>query len=537
MIFSSFSIMAFIVVPVIIVLFFALFLSKQYKRCPSNQILVVFGKVTGAKAANCIHGGGAFIVPLLQDYTFLSLEPLAIEIDLRSALSKKNIRVNVPSTFTVGISTQTAVMNNAAERLLGLTNTDISTQAQDIILGQMRLVIATLSIEEINQDREKFLDLVNKNVNLELNKIGLDVINVNIRDITDESGYIEAIGKKAAAEAINTAKIEVAQQVKDGAIGEATAVNEQEVSVAKQQAQAVMGQKQADRDQRITVSKYEAEGVTGEASAEREKQVAMAQEKAKTVQGQKLADKEKRLVLASLEAESVMGENESRANIAEYDASLKARQADAKRKGEVALANSARDVLLAEKEQEVALLEKTELAQKEVDKKKIEIEAEATAEKTRRIARGDADAVLAKYEAEAKGLKAVLDAKALGYKNLLDTVGKDKGLAPTLLLVEKMPELIEMQVKAIQELKIDKVTVWDGGGKDSNSTSNFLKGLINSLPPIHDLAKQTGVELPEFLGQIKPEYLNSYFKKTGDGSSGDSSGTQGSDSNEKPVTQ
>lgn len=526
MVFESFSIVSFIVVPLIIVLFSVVFLSKQYKRCPSNRILVIFGKVTGGKSARCIHGGGAFIIPLLQDFTFLSLEPITIEIDLRSALSKKNIRVNVPSTFTVGISTKDNIMTNAAERLLGLSISEVSAQAQDIILGQMRLVIATLAIEEINQDREKFLDLVNTNVNVELNKIGLDVINVNIRDITDESGYIEAIGKKAAAEAINIAKVEVAVQVKDGAIGEANAYKDQQVQVATQVAESEMGQKEAEKNKRIQISSYEAEGIAGEASAKRAQQVAIAQEAARTEQGRKEAQKEQRVFIANQEAESVKGENVSRASIADYDAGLKEKQAEAKRRGEVALANAQRDVLEAQKMEELARLEKEELAQKEVDKKKIEIEAEAMAEQTRRVAKGDADAILYKYTAEAEGIRKVLDAKAEGYRNLLSTVGDDKALAPTLLIVEQLPALVEQQVKAIQDLKIEKVTVWDSGGGSSEggkgATAGFLKGLIGSLPPIHDLAKQAGIELPEFLGEVNPDFAKARARAKASGTGGSS---------------
>lgn len=505
MIVESFGLIGFVVVPIFIVLFAAIFVSKQYKRCPSNKILVIYGRVSAGTSAKCIHGGGAFVVPLLQDYTFLTLEPITIEIDLRSALSKKNIRVNVPSTFTVGISTNPSITTNAAERLLGLGVTEISSQAQDIILGQMRLVIATLAIEEINQDREKFLDLVNTNVNVELNKIGLDVINVNIRDITDESGYIEAIGKKAAAEAINIARVEVAQQEKDGSIGEASAVREEKVMVAMQVAQSESGQKEAERNKRIAISKYEAEGVAGEAEARRMQAVAEAQESAKAEQGKKEALTKQRVFIADQEAESVKGENLSKASIADYDASLKEKQAEAKRRGEIALAQAQKDVLVAQKLERIAQLEKEELAQEEINKKKVEIQAEAQAEQTRRHARGEADAVLARYEAEAEGLRKVLDAKAQGYKNLLETVGKEKGLAPTLLIVEQLPKLIEQQVKAIQNLKIDKVTVWDGGSNSdgTSSTANFMKSLIGSLPPIHDLAKQAGIELPAFLGEIK----------------------------------
>ncbi len=505
---SNFGAMALVVVPVLLVLFFFTMLVRQYRRCPSNRILVVYGKVAGQRAAKCMHGGGVFILPLLQSYSYLNLDPKTIEIELTAALSKKNIRVNVPSTFTIGISTQPDIMNNAAERLLGLSDKEVAHQARDIILGQMRLVIATLSIEEINQDREKFLDLVNKNVSTEVNKIGLELINVNIRDITDESGYIEALGQKAASEAINQAKVEVAEADRSGSIGAATADREKDVEVAQQQAQSATGQKSAERDRRIKVAKYEAEGVSGEADAQREREIAIAQQNALSVQGAKQAESDRRVRVAALEADAVKGENESKAQIADYQATLTERQAEAKRRGEVSLANASRDVLLAEKEQELAQLEKSQIAQQQIDRKKIEIEAEAEAERIRRVAKGEADGVLAKYLAEAEGLRKVLDAKAAGYEHLLRACGERKDIAPALLIIEKLPELVAEQVKAIQNLKIDKVTVWDSGAKGADgtgSTGNFLRGLIGALPPLHELAEQAGIDLPEILGKVRSE--------------------------------
>ncbi len=481
------------------------FIARRYKRCPSNRILVKYGKTGGNRAASCIHGGGTFVWPLIQDWGYLSLEPITIEIDLTSALSKKNIRVNVPSTFTIGISTQPEIISNAAERLLGLGDREIAGQSRDIILGQMRLVIAMLSIEEINQDREKFLDLINKNVGFELNKIGLDVINVNIRDITDESGYIEALGQQAAAEAINKAKVDVALQNRNGSIGESSANREKQVQVAEQVAQSEIGQKAAERDQRISVAQLEAEGVTGEAKAQRDREVAIAEQAASTEKGRKQAEQDKRVAVAGYEAQAVEGENKSQASIADYNADLAQARAEAKRRGEVALAESARDVLKAEKEAEVARLQKIELAQQEVDKLKIQVDAEAEAERLRRIAKGEADAILARYNAEAEGTQAVLEAKATGYTRLLKSCSDRPDLAPTLLLLEKLPELVSTQVKAIQDLKIDKITVWDGGGNGATdgSTAGFLRGLIGSLPPMHELAKQAGISLPGVLGSIE----------------------------------
>ena len=436
------------------------FIANQYKRCPSNKIIVVYGKTGDEKTAKCVHGGGTFVVPLIQDYGVLSLEPMTTDIDLRGALSKGNIRVAVPSTFTFGISTDPKIMINAAERLLGLTKNDVITQASDIILGQLRLAIATLTIEEINQDREKFLEQINANVNTELNKIGLEIINVNIKDITDESGYIDAIGKKAAAEAINKAKVEVAQQEKLGAVGEASANKEKEVQVAEQLAQTQIGKTNAGKEQRIKT--------------------------------------------AELEAQAVEGENISKANIAEYNATLAVKQADAFREGEVAKANAQRDVLLAQKEQEEAKLKKEELARQEVEKLKVQVQADAEAEKARRIALGEADAIKAKYFAEAEGVKAVLEAKAKGYQDLVKISNNRPEIATSFLMIEKIEKIVEKQVDAIKNIKFDKITVWDGGTGSANgsTTANFMKDLIKALPAMHDLAGQAGIELPQILGKV-----------------------------------
>ena len=488
----------------LLLLFFVVFTIKQYKRCPSDRILVIFGRVGGQRASKCIHGGGAFIWPLIQDYSFLSLEPIVIDIPLEGALSLNNIRVNVPSTFTVGISTDEVLMNNAAQRLRVLAPQQIRELAQDIILGQLRLVIATLTIEEINKDREKFMKLINENVGQEVNKIGLELINVNIRDITDESGYILAIGKRAAAEAINRAKVEVAQQERDGAMGEAIAVREKTVKVAAESATAVEGQKKAEQTQRVAVAALEAEAVKGEAQAKRDREITMAQRMAETVAASKQAEQTQRIRVAEAEAAATTGENTAKAQIAETNAKLGEIQAESRRRSEVAGAKALEAILLAERDQELARLAKEQIAPQEIEKRRIEIAAEAEAEKRRREARGEADAIFAKFEAEAKGVQKVLEAKAEGYRKLIEACGSDAAVGPTLLLIEQLPKLVAEQVKAISALKIDKITVWDTGtnGNGRNTTSDFLAGMVNSLPRLHELAQQAGIELPSALGRV-----------------------------------
>ncbi len=512
---------------VILVVSTLLFLASRYKRCPSDKILVVFGKVGTGQSARCVHGGGTIVWPLIQDHVYMSLTPMTISIPLQKALSMQNIRINVPSTFTVGISTEPAIMTAAAERLLNLAQGTIEEMAKEIIFGQLRLTVASLTIEQINQDRERFLESIRKNVAPELNKIGLYLINVNITDITDESGYIDSIGKKAAAEAINQAKIDVSVQEKLGAIGEAEAFREKDVRVAENSAEAEKGKKKAEADERIFVQQQEAAATIGEAEANREQTIRVAENLAEAEKGKKKAEADQRIYVQGQEAQAVEGENLAKADMAAYNAELAVKEASALRLGEVAKREAEVDIQKAEALAETERLNAEEVVREEIDKRKVEIAAEAEAEKARREARGEADAILAKYQAEAEGIKQVLESKAQGYNELVRSCNGDARSAATLLMTEKIQDIVELQVEAIRNIKIDKVTVWDGvggDGKDGTSTSKFLSGLVKSLPPLHDVAGMAGIELPKYLGHIADETLLQAQEDTdpgGDEPSGD----------------
>jgi len=511
-----------------------LFLASRYKRCPSDRILVIYGKVGRDQSSHCIHGGGTFVWPLIQDFSYMSLTPMTISIPLQGALSLQNIRINVPSTFTVGISTEKATMNNAAERLLRLQPREIEDMAKEIIFGQLRLTVASLTIEQINQDRESFLESIRKNVEPELNKIGLYLINVNITDITDESDYIESIGKKAASEAINKAKVDVAEQVKLGDIGEAQANRERAIRVAQHTAESEKGQKTAEADRRVFVQQQEAVATIGEAEANRDRSIRVAENVAQAEKGQKQAEADRRIFVQQQEAEAVKGEKQAEANqrifvkqqeslavdgenkamaeIADYNAELAAKQAEAFEKGEVAKRRAEVEIQKAQYLAEQERLNAEEIVRQETDRRKVEIAAEAQAEKYRREAKGQADATLARYEAEAKGIRQVLDSKAAGYEALVKSCNGDARSASTLLMIEKIEDIVARQVEAIKNIKIDKVTVWDSGNneKGTSSTANFLSGLIRSIPPLHEVAGMAGVELPQYLGDAteksKPDH-------------------------------
>lgn len=446
------TILAVVVILVLVMIFLVVLV--RYKKCPSDKIMVIYGKISPNKdgsyrSAKCIHGGAALVLPFIQSYTFLDLTPLSIAVDLRSALSKQNIRIDVPSIFTIGISTDPSVMQNAAERLLGLQLKQISDLAKDIIFGQLRLVIATMDIEEINTDRDKFLEAISRNVEGELKKLGLRLINVNVTDISDESGYIVALGKEAAAKAINDAKISVAEENKKGAIGEANAQMQQRINVAEAESKAIEGENKAKAE--------------------------VAQSKAL------LRQKEAEAMKLAVAAENVQA---AKAKEESYAAEQQAEIARATREK----ATKEADIIVAS----------------EIEKRKIEIEADAEAENIRRRARGEADAIYAKMEAEARGVFETLSKQADGMDKLVKAAGTADE-AVRLIIADKLEDLVSRQVEAIKNLKIDKVTVWDGGqnADGKTATANFVSGMLKSLPPLDDIYSMAGLKLPQVISPEK----------------------------------
>ncbi len=442
---------------VLVVVAFLSWICSRYKKCPSDKIMVVYGSIGKNKdgtnrSSKCIHGGAEFILPVFQSYAYLDLTPISIQVDLKNALSRQNIRIDVPSRFTVGISTEPGVMQNAAERLLGLQLSEIQELSKDIIFGQLRLIIATMDIEEINTDRDKFLAAVSSNVETELKKIGLRLINVNVTDISDESGYIAALGKEAAAKAINDAKKSVAEQDRDGSIGEANAKMDQRIKVAEADSIAIQGENEA----KMKIAMSEAT----------------------------LKEKEAEALKIATAAEKIQAAKALEESYAAEQAAEEARR-----------------------NKEKATLEADIIVRAEAKKKEMELAAEAEAEQIRRKAKGEADAIFAKMEAEARGVEEILKKQAAGFSEVVKSASGDADAALKLLIADKLEELMRVQVDAIKNIKIDKVTVWDNGqnADGKNATAGFISGMMKSVPPLDEVFSMAGMSLPEILGKKKEE--------------------------------
>ncbi len=470
-----------IVILVAFVLGTVVWLFSRYKMCPSDKILIVYGNVGAGRSAKCIHGGATFIMPVVQSYAFLDLNPINIDVPLKGALSSQNIRVDVPSSFIVGISTQPEIMQNAASRLLGRTRQDIRDLASEIIMGQMRVVIASLTIEEINADREKLIKGITGGVDVELHKVGLYLINANITDIRDASGYIAALGQEAAARAINDAMIKVAEETRRGEIGKAEAEREQTVQVAMANAAAVEGKneaamKVADSNARLKVRQAEAA------------RLALVAEKEQAAQAEAagyIANREAEMKRAELERATQTANEIVKAEIQ-------------KRKQEIA-AEAVASVMVKEQ-------------QGKADALVIEKEAEGLA--ATKLAKGEADALLLKKKAEGEGLElvgrgnaaaiqAALEAKATGFREIVAAAG-DARAASGLLVTEQLPTIVETQASAIRNLSFDKVVVMGGGDSKSGSVGGFVQNLVTGTLPLHELAQSVGVQLPDYLGKSEP---------------------------------
>lgn len=498
---------------VVVVLLGIIGVLSRYRKCKSDEVLVVYGKTGGTKSAKLYHGGAAFVWPIIQGYDFLSMKPMQIDCKLTGAISAQNIRVDVPTTITVAISTDPEVMQNAAERMLGLSMDDKQNLITDVVYGQMRLVIADMTIEELNSDRDKFLAKVKDNIDTELRKFGLYLMNINISDIRDAANYIVNLGKEAESKAQNEAQANIEEQEKLGAIKIANHIKERETRVAETRKDQEVAIAATRKEQEISVAQTDKERVSqvAQANAEKESQVARAEaekninvEQANTAKQSRIAELNSDMEIKQAEAKkkAAIGRNEAQKEIALSNAQLSVTQANADKEAGEASARSEAAVQTArekaQKEVEEAKAMKVESSLKaekivpaEVAKQEAILQADAVAEKVIREAEAKAKATLAQAEAEAKAIRMKLEAEAEGkkmsllaeadgFQAMVKAAESNPAIAIQYKMVDQWKEIAGEQVKAFEKMQLGNVTVFDGG---DGATSNFLNSLVKTVAP------------------------------------------------------
>ena len=362
-------------------------LLSRYRRSAPDELLVVFGKAGKVKTedgkevmtpSKIIQGGGAFVWPIIQDFKKMSMAPIQIKVTV-DGIDSQAIPMHLPVVLTTAISQDKLIQQNAATRFLSAFPEEIQKQISEILIGETRAIMATMLIEEINADRNTFLGKVRESLEQELTKVGYDVTNINISEITDDADYISNLGKKAATKAKANAEADIAEQTKQGNIKIANTKKEEEIAVAA-----------AEKEKQVQVNQTKQEQEVKVAEINREKQIKLAE-----------ADKERESGVAVQEAAKA-------AAIAEA-------QADAESNKAKAMARQVASVAAAEAEAESKKAEFEATQSKNIAKAEADAEAarnEAEAQKQVRIAK-------AKQEQEAETIKATQEkeAKAAEYES------------------------------------------------------------------------------------------------------------------------
>lgn len=538
---------------------------SRYRKCKPDEVLVVYGKTGGEKkSAKLYHGGAAFVLPIIQSYDILSMKPMQIDCRLTGALSSQNIRVDVPTTITVAISTDPDIMQNAAERLLGMHDEEKENLITDIVYGQMRLIIADMTIEELNADRDKFLDKARKNIDNELNKLGLYLLNINISDIRDAADYIINLGKEAENKALNEARANIEEQEKIGAIKIANQQKERETAVANTKKEQEVNIATTEKERATIVANTEKEKEVTLAVTEKEKQIGVAEadrDRAAAI-AKTLSEKESSIAKAQAELEvnkaeadkfEEVGKNkaeaEKRYTMAIQDSEAQIKKAEAEKNAAVGYNNAQKEVAVSESElnivkaqsekkageervkAEAAIKTAKEIADKEVEEakaRKIEaalkaekivpaetykkesiLQADAEAEKIRRQADAEAAAYMAKARAEAEAIKLKLEAEAEGKKKSL--MAEAEGFQAMVKAAESNPA-IAIQYKMVDQWKeiageqvkaFEHINLGNVTVFDggNGSTGNFLNNMIKTVAPALGVIDQ--LPLAETFKKIK----------------------------------
>ena len=494
---------------------------SRYVKCKPNEILIKYGKLGSGKAdavksAKIVHGKGTFVIPIIQGYATMSLEPIQMNLDFKGALSAENIRVDVPTNLTVAIDTEDAMMQTAAERLLGMDQRAIQNLVSEVIYGQMRIVIAKLTISEMNTDRDKFQQMISENVTNELKKYGLKLMNINIVNIQDAANIIVNMGKEAAAKTENEALFRIAEQEKVGKSRIAKENKEKEIAVAEADAEEKSKVAEANKTRDLNIASAERERITGieKAKAEKETNVAkaIAEKDAKVAE----ANADRDIRQANADKNAKVATNLALQEIAQSNAELEVKQADAKRLAGEAQVDAETKVAIKRQEQErevekakAAKVEQQLQAEKvipaEMAKKETVIKAEAEAEKLKKEADGYSAATLAKAKAdaeatrlrgeaeakanqakllaEAEGKKQSLLAEAEAYKQMLEASEQHPDLAIQFKIVEKInyTDIAKAQSAAFEKMNLGNINIYDSG--DGKSAANFMKNMVNTVAP------------------------------------------------------
>jgi flotillin len=430
--------------------------ARNYIKVPPSTVAIFYGRkhtLTDEKGNRStvgfrvVRGGAALRVPLLEQVAYLSLNLMSIPLRIQRAYTKEGVAVTVEAVANVKIASDDMSLRGASERFLGMSAEQIKGVIFQTLEGHLRAILGTLTVEEINADRQAFAQKMTDEAALDLKKMGVNIDILTIQQISDEQGYLDALGKKRTAEVKRDAVIGEAQATRDAMIKSAMA--DQEGKTKRYEADVAIALSLRDKESRQ--AEFDAAVQAKQAEAEQAGPLATA------IARQKVTEQETRIDQVRKQQEVLVQAQEAARREQELQATV-VKPAEAQRQAAI---------LLAEGEKQATVI-KAEATQKE-----LEFEGAGEASKIERIGRAEAAKVLAIGEAEAEVIKKKLLAEAEGLQSKAAAWKNFNEAAVLNMVVDKMPELAK--AFATQLAGIDKINIIEMGNGHGTGSGGVAK--------------------------------------------------------------
>ena len=503
------------VVAILAILFVVLLLIKSmWKVVPQDKA----GVVTGLKK-RVITGGGGLIVPVFEHIDYISLGNITLDVDSNGILSNQGVPISVCTTAVIKVKNDTQSILSAIEQFVGRDEVGIAQSIRDqsisVLEGKLREIVAGMSVEDLYNNREQFRSEVEKVVSQEFGGMGLEIKNFTIKDISDENGYIEAMGAGRIAEQRKDAKIREANATREenektsearkigeqAKINSQTEINEAAKNQAVRQAQFDEEQKKAEAKaeiaKEIQMNISQKEVIQAQADAElvrqqRNKEIEEARIQVEITQAQKntelaeqkAIEKEKQLVSEVVKPAEAEKERQAREADAQKYTAIKKAEAEAEKKKIDAEAEAARKKLDAEAEAEAIL------AKAKAEAAAISAKATAEADAVATTGEAEAKAISAKGTAEAEARKALLLAEAEGLEKKAEAMQKMNDAGITQMIIDKLPEIANAIAKPMEN--IDKISIIGSGDGVSEVVDYVPTALAKTIEAVRET---TGFDL------------------------------------------
>lgn len=460
--------------------------ARRYKKVPPDKAMVVYGRrQVGKKGYQVITGGAKFIWPIVESYEFLPLGIRTLDVNVDEIVTdvlRSGAKVNIMAVAQVKVSSDPATLDTAAEHLLHKTDLEINEIAMKTLEGHVRGVCATLTLEQINSDRDAISSQIQTMAAADLKNMGIEIRSFVIKEIEDEHGYLDALGVKKTEEVKRDARIGKAIANKEAVVQEAKAAMEGERANADAEAQVAT----FHRDRDITRQKSESEVERERANREIAFAIQDAKRRQELVVEQRIIDiRDKEKQVEVMKQEVLRREQEQAAEQiipARADADAMAAQADGERR---------KAIFIAEGEKQRLILVA------EGEKEKLMQVAQGTAERIRQEGTAEADIIRLKGEAEAYAIRAKGLAEADAMAKKAEAWEQYGRAALAQIIVEKLPAIVAEAAKPLQTT--EKMIIMGGSGP-----SDLVKSVVDVAAQAPALVKTlTGMDISELAAKVK----------------------------------